>query len=640
MEESVSLAVVLFVNGSSTHHPKKGVSMIELQYTILLPIVAGIALFILPERIKAVKGIIAVLVSGTALLYSYLLFQAPDSIVSQRIFPLLGVSSEGVNDLLVFNIDILSKTIVLFICFFGLMISLYSLSYITRDSRIPNYYSYFLITVGASAGAVLSDHLFLFITFWGVLGLTLYKLIRGKDEKSSAAAKKTFILIGASDSIMIFGIGLLWVLAKTLKISEISVATTHPLEVIAFITLLIGSLTKAGAFPLHSWVPDYAETAPASSSAFLPASLDKLLGIYFLARISLNLFVLNPWLHLVLLIIGGITIISAVLMALVQHNYKRLLGFHAVSQVGYMVTGLGLGTPIGIAGGLFHMMNHALYKSGLFLTAGSVEKRTGKEDLKDVGGLSRSMPVTFITALICAMSISGVPPFNGFASKWLIYQGIIEFGKAAGPANKVWMVWLILAVFGSALTLASFIKFISGIYLGRLKKGLKDVKEVSILMWLPQIIIALLCTGMGIASARFIIPKLVTPLSGEFQYAGIWSSGTITGLVLVSVVLGFIIYLFGNLKKFRTAEGFAGGETIEEAGDYSSTEFYKTISSFKPFSYFYRKSEKGSFDIYDCTKRLVLGINSIFSRCHTGILPLYALWVILGLIVIVVILLI
>ncbi len=617
----------------------KGNIMIELQYMVLFPIAAGIILFIFPEKIKVVKGIISVIVAGIVLFYSYKLFRASSTIISMGLYPNIIGNIDVINKLLIFNIDNLSKTMALFVSFFGLMISLYSLSYITKKKRITHYYSNFLITIGASIGAVLSNHFLLFLTFWGVLAITLYKLIKGYDEASSAAAKKTFIMIGTSDSIMIFGIGILWILSNTLRMSEINVNTKDALGVIAFITLLIGSLTKAGAFPLHTWVPDYAENAPASSSAFLPASLDKLLGIYFLARICMDLFILNPWLQLVLLIIGVVTIISAVLMALMQHNYKRLLGYHAVSQVGYMVAGFGLGTPIGIAGGIFHMINNTLYKSGLFLTAGSVEKRTGKEDLEEVGGLSRAMPITFISALICAFAISGVPPFNGFASKWIIYQGIIEFGKGVGPANKVWIVWLILSVFGSALTLASFIKFISGIYLGRLRNELKGTREVSILMWLPEIIIALICLGFGIFATKYVVPNLIKPLSGEFQYEGVWTSNIITALIIVTIILGFIIYLFGNLKRIKTAEGFMGGEILEEKIDFSSVEFYKTISSFKPFSFFYRNAEKRNFDIYDKTRDVILNVNKLFSKCHAGVLPLYVLWVILGLIIIAIILL-
>jgi len=612
--------------------------METLAYIVLFPIAAGIVLFLFPERAKIAKGIITVIVSGITLYFSYRLFKASDQLISLTILPQLTNRIEGVEQLLTFNIDSLSRIVTLFISFFGVMISLYSLTYITLKKRIINYYSSFLITIGASTGAVLSDHFILFITFWGVLGLTLYKLIKSHDERSSAAAKKSFILIGASDSIMIFGIGLLWIISKTFTLSEIHVATDNALGVIAFVTLLVGAITKAGAFPMHSWVPDYAEAAPASSSALLPASLDKLLGIYFLARICMTLFVLNPWLHLTLLIIGVVTIITAVLMALIQHNYKKLLGYHAVSQVGYMVTGLGLGTPIGMAGGLFHMMNHALYKSGLFLTAGSVEKRTGKENLEDVGGLSSAMPLTFIAALVCAFSISGVPPFNGFASKWMIYQGIIEFGKGTGPANRVWVVWLILTVFGSALTLASFIKFISGIYLGKRKDELRDVREVNILMWLPMIIIALICVGFGVFANRLVVPNLIMPLVGDFQYEGVWSSGTVTGLILVSLFIGFLIHLLGKIKNVRTTSMFAGGEDVEGVTDFSAVEFYKTIGDIKLLSFFYKRAEKGLFDIYDNSKKLILGLNKFFSTCHSGELPLYAAWVFLGLIILAVIL--
>lgn len=617
--------------------------MIELQYTVLLPIATGIVLFLFPERINSIKGVLSLIVSAVVLFFSYRLFQLPSGIASPNLLPGLiaglPVDREVVTDLLQFNIDSLSKMIILFIGFFGFLFSLYSLSYIRREKKLSNYYSYFLITVGVSIATVLSDHFLLFITLWGVLGLTLYKLIKGYNEESSAAAKKTFILIGASDSIMIFGIGVLWVLAESLRISEITVPTTNSLGVIAFVALLIGSLTKAGAFPFHTWVPEYVERAPASSSALLPASLDKLLGIYLLARICMNLFVLNHWLRLTLLIIGGLSTITAVFMALIQHNYKKLLGYHAVSQVGYMITGFGLGTPIGIAGGLFHMFNNALYKSGLFLTAGSIEKRTGCEDLDKLGGLSRLMPLTFFTALIFALSISGVPPFNGFASKWILYQGIIDLGRGVGPANSVWIVWLILAVFGSALTLASFIKFISGIYLGGIKEELKETREVSILMWLPQLIIALVCIGFGIFATTYVVPNFVKPLSGDFQYEGIWASSAITGLIGASIILGFIVYLLGAPARFRRTEAFVGGETLQEKTNFSSPEFYKTVSNLGILSFFYKKAEKKVFDIYDNTKNLILGVNTALSKGHAGVLSLYTLWVILGLIIIVMVLL-
>jgi formate hydrogenlyase subunit 3/multisubunit Na+/H+ antiporter MnhD subunit len=520
----------------------------------------------------------------------------------------------------------------LFISIISFLILLFSIVYI-KEGRARNYYPYFLITVGCSAGAVLSDNLLLFIMFWGILGITLYKLIPGNNEESSASAKKTLILIGASDSIMLIGIALIWKLTGSLNISTTSLPADNVLTITAFLALLVGSFTKAGAFPFHSWVPDYAQDAPASSSALMPASLDKLLGIYFLARLTNGMFILNKWLIFFLLLIGVITIISAVMMALVQHNYKKLLGFHAVSQVGYMILGFGLGSTIGVAAGLFHMINNAIYKSGLFLSAGCIEYRTGKENIDDLGGLSKAMPVTFVASLIFAMSISGVPPFNGFASKWMIYQGIIDFGVGSDLPNKLWILWLGFAVLGSALTLASFIKFIGGVFLSRVREEYHNVREVPVLMWIPLVVLALFCVVFGVFATNFVVPKLFIPVTGEFQFTGFWNSSFVSLLVLVSIILGIIIYLITGLKKFRTEDSFIGGEKIQDQTSYPTPEFYKTISEIGFFSWMYKKAEKKWFDIYDISKNFVLWVSHQFSEVHTGILPAYVIWVFAGLII-------
>ncbi|MDP8204763.1 MAG: proton-conducting transporter membrane subunit [Candidatus Tenebribacter mawsonii] len=607
--------------------------MINLQYLIFLPIGIGIVLFLIPEFLKQVKGVVNLLISIFTLYTSILVFKMSSGIINIECFKFPSISKY-----LIFNVDSLSKLIVLFIGIFGFLFALYSLSYITKEKAITGYYSYYLITLGSAFGAVFSDNLILFIIFWGILGLTLYMLIKGFDEESSSAAKKTFILIGASDSILILGIGILWKITGSMNMSEVHIATTGTLGIIAFLSLLVGSFTKAGAMPFHSWVPDYVKKAPASSSAYLPASLDKLLGIYFLIRICRDIFQLTDWATLMLLIIGSVTIIGAVMMALVQHNYKKLLGYHAVSQVGYMITGIALGSPLGIAAGMFHMINNALYKGGLFLTAGSVEKQTGKENLDELGGLSKMMPLTFFAALIFALSISGIPPFNGFFSKWMIYQGIIDFGNGTGLANKLWIVWLTLAVLGSALTLASFIKLITGIYLGRRNEKLEKVKEVSFLMWLPQIVIAIVCIGFGIFAAKFVIPYLIEPVTGKLNYVGIWQSQSVSILILVSVVVGFLIYLYGNMKNHRVSESFIGGEKLQEETNFSSLDFYQTIKNFKFLSFCYKKAEKKWFDIYEIFKKIILWLNHVFSDAHNGFLPRYVFWYIAGLLILLIIL--
>lgn len=592
---------------------------------IILPVLLGILLFLLPSALRMIKAFIAL---GAVLFTGYLaisLFGAQELVFTVDYW----ASAEKYCS---FSLDGLSKLILLFMSLLSLLILIYSLSYKAAGST-RNYYAWFLITLGFSYGAVLANNLLLFLVCWGILGISLYMLIPGKDELSSAAAKKTLVLIGASDGIMILGLAILWRVTGTLNMDEITLPTSDLVRTIACLSLLVGSFTKAGAFPFHTWVPDYSEASPATSSAYLPASLDKLLGIYFLARITTELFVFGDWMRFLLLTIGVVTIITAVMMALVQHNYKRLLGFHAVSQVGYMILGFGLGSMIGIAAGLFHMINNAIYKGGLFLAAGAVEQQTGKEDIEDLGGLSRAMPLTFFATLVFALSISGIPPLNGFASKWMIYQGIIDFGQGSGLSNQLWMVWLGLAVLGSALTLASFIKFTGGIFLGRQLKATSKVKEVNPVMWVPMLVLALVCIGFGVFASKLVVPRLFMPLTGTFEYTGFWSSSTVSLMVLVSIVLGLLIYYLGNMKNTRTSDSFVGGEKIQEETSFSTLEFYKSLNEFKWLDRMYQKAIDRYFDLYELSRKFISWLGGFFSRAQTGILHDYVLWVAAGIVI-------
>jgi formate hydrogenlyase subunit 3/multisubunit Na+/H+ antiporter MnhD subunit len=618
--------------------------MIQALNIIIIPVIIGLLLLLFPSRLRTVKGIIA---TGVTLLTCYLavvLYGSTNQVFTLNDWVLASGSRAPVMEVYdtlvkysVFSIDHLSKLITLFIAIISLLITLYSLLY-KGHHQIRHYYAYLLITLGFSFGATLANNLILFLVCWGILGLTLYKLIRSHDEGSSQAAKKTLVIIGSSDGIMILGIAILWRITGTLNMDEISLPTGNALEVTAFLALIIGSFTKAGAFPFHTWIPDYAQHAPASSSAYLPASLDKLLGIYFLARITTGLFEMGEWMRFILLTLGVITIITAVMMALVQHNYKRLLGFHAVSQVGYMVVGFGLGSLIGIAAGLFHMINNAIYKGGLFLVAGAVEQQTGKEELDEVGGLSRSMPLTFLAAIIFALSISGIPPLSGFASKWMIYQGIIDFGQGTGLCANLWIVWLSLAVLGSALTLASFIKFTGGIFLGRRPGEGAAPGEVSPLMWIPMMVLALTCIGFGVLASNLVVPRLFEPVTGSFEFTGIWASSTVGILFLVSIALGILIYYAGNFKNFRTSESFIGGEKMQEEASFSTLEFYKSFQEFGWLSLMYKRAREKWFDLYQLGGKFIRWLGRGLSRAHTGILHDYTLWVFAGLLLLLILL--
>jgi len=344
--------------------------------------------------------------------------------------------------------------------------------------------------------------------------------------------------------------------------------------------------------------------------------------------------------------IGALTIIAAVFMAVIQHDLKKLLSYHAVSQVGYMILGIGTGNPVGIAGGLFHMINNAIYKSGLFLTSGSVEHQTGTTDLDKLGGLGKYMPLTFISCLIAALSISGIPPMNGFMSKWMIYQSVIQYGTGnSGFLSKFWWIFLVVALFGSALTLASFMKLIHGVFLGQKSEQLKPemTKEVKWTMWLPTVILAFICVVFGVFAYQlplkyFIFPSLSTvSYQQSTVFTGWWQPGLATLLIIVGLVIGFAIYVISTTK-YRKTETFIGGERLPNEVRVTGVDFYRTITDIRFFKSVFNLAEKKKFDIYDWGKKIVLWLGSVLSELHSGDLETYLSWCLAGAVILLLIL--
>jgi formate hydrogenlyase subunit 3/multisubunit Na+/H+ antiporter MnhD subunit len=541
-----------------------------------------------------------------------------------------------------FKLDNLNSFIAGFIILFSFLIILYSLKFIKR-ARFQ-YYTYIILTTICSLGVVLANNLIILLVLWGFLGLTLYLLINfGKDAETTA--KKTFIIVGGSDCLMILGIGIIYYLTGTFQMDKIKISLTpnyYLLPTISYLCLAIACFAKAGAMPLHTWIPDCAENALIPVTAFLPASLDKLLGIYLLARMSLNLFLTNQLINLILLIVGAVTVISAVMMALIQHNAKRLLGYHAVSQVGYMVLGIGTANPIGIAGAIFHMLNNAIYKSCLFLTCGNVEYKKDTTELDQLGGLAKFMPISYISFLVASLSISGVPPFNGFVSKWMIYQGLIQnYTLHITHYTKfIFLLCLIAAMFGSALTLASFLKLTHAIFLGQCTEEQTNQRtnEVSWQMFISCIILAILCIIFGVFAFQIPLKYFILPSLAPHYYLlptnflGIWLPNLATFLIFLGLILGLIIFGI-NKVSFREDDLYLGSETKAlEVSRVSGVEFYNTIKELNLLKKIYLKAEKGYFDIYEQTKKFIFKIGGFLQFLHNGVLPTYLVWCLLGMI--------
>ena len=616
---------------------------------IAIPVVAGLCAYAF-ARLRNEFSFIGVVLT---FYYAVRLFlRSRHDVVSYFLFQGTSVPAE-------LRMDALSGFTLLFVTLFSLLVVVFSFRYMKGREGTRGYYLYLLLALACANGVLLAANLVVLLFFWGALLVILYALLlvgRGDTER---VATKALVVVGLSDFLMLLGIALLLVRNGGVDIAPAApLSLQEPLPVLAFILIAAGALAKAGSMPFHTWIPSAAETAPATVMAYIPASLDKLLGIYLLTRLSTYMFNVasNMAVRNLLMAVGATTVLGAVMMALVQKRVMKLLSFHAVSQVGYMVLGIGTGVPVGIAGGLFHMLNHSIYKAGLFLSAGSVEHWAKTDEIDKLGGLARQMPVTFVSFLACALAISGVPPLNGFASKWMVYQGIIGL---ASEGNRLYPVFLIAAMLGSVLTLASFLKLLHSMFFGQRPAALARVREVSLSMWLPPAVLAVLCAVFGVFAYPIPLRGLIFPgLQLQVEMPGIWQPVLTTLFMLVALGLGAVVYLLGTARRPVSARTFVGGERIddEEESRVTGTAFYSSVKHLPILDELLRFGEAGAFDVYNWVtgaaqavaevakglvdRALQLLCRSIgqlarlggraLSYVVTGSLPLYVAWVFVG----------
>ncbi|MCK4778421.1 MAG: NADH dehydrogenase, partial [Actinomycetia bacterium] len=385
-----------------------------LLLSILVPGAAGFLTLIIPSKVKAVKEVITLLSGIFAGIAALIIFTCSCDI------PLL--YSVRFIDLNVISLDLSlealksSSIFYMISVVFFFLIMIFSLTY-EKKERSNIFYGFLKIGLAACSGIFFSGHIIFLLIFWEISTLSLFFLTTvsnsvstGDDSKKGAA--KTFAILGFTDGLFLLGLLLLFVSTGKFQINSMLYASTDWKTVTAFACIFIAAVSKAGAFPLHTWIPEAGKSTSAAIMALLPGSVDKLLGVFLLYKLTTTIVIPGEKIGIIIRIIGSVTIIAAVMMALVQSNIKKLLSYCAISQVGYIVLGIGMLNPIGMVGAIFHMLNHSIYKSLLFLTSGNVEKVAGTDDLEKIGGLARILPVTFIATVIATLSISGFPPFN------------------------------------------------------------------------------------------------------------------------------------------------------------------------------------------------------------------------------------
>jgi len=402
-------------------------------------------------------------------------------------------------------LDGLSHFLLLTVNLIAALATLYSISYMNKYTSRGKYYTLFMLMVAGMNGVVLTGDLFNLFVFLEIAAIASYALVAFGCESEELEASFKYLVMGSvASTLVLFGIALLYGLTGTLNMADIArslPANAGAARALITVLFLMGFGMKSAMVPFHAWLPDAHPSAPAPISAMLSGVLIKALGVYALVRILFNVLGMTPQLSYILMVLGTLSLLGGVLLAIGQWDLKRLLAYHSISQIGYVILGIGLATPLGIMGGLFHLFNHALFKSLLFLNAGSVEYRVGTRELKEMGGLAKKMPVTWATSLMASLSISGLPPFNGFWSKLFIILACVQTGR----------LWFALAaVIGSLLTLASFLKVQKYAFFEQLPSRLETVKEAPWIMGMVMIVLAGLCLAVGILFP-YMVAFLVNP---------------------------------------------------------------------------------------------------------------------------------
>ncbi len=523
----------------------------------------------------------------------------------------------GIGFALRLHVDGLSAVFLLLAVLVAVPAALYSISYMQHyhEYGVGRYYPHFLLFLAAMYGLLCTtDMMWFFFIFWQLMTLPGYALIRYEHRKPAniRAANRFLIMMQIACAATMVGA---WFLAAvgasatgaphlkydfgTVSANLPAMLTNQPFDTgVAFALFLVGFGIKMGMWPFGQfWLPDAHPAAPSPVSAMLSGVMIKT-GVYGVMRYFLWLiptaaqpdYPLGRWGGLIA-VLGTLTLFTGTMQALKQEHSKRLLAFHSIGQVGYILLGVGACmmllpanhpaalramAALAFFGAIFHVLNHGLFKALLFLNAGSMLTATGTQDLNKMGGLMKFMPLTALTALVASFSISGVPLFNGFASKWSIYTATIQ----GAEAGRFLPLCGLIAILTSALTLASFIKFFGVSFLSRPSALVQErvtqpgSLEVGKLMQIPQVFFALICVLLGIMPAlawRLIHRALEASQQGfgdSLAGANPLLSGWFTGLeasgggaVFAPLAVGVVLALMFLLVRFISKVGQAARRT-------------------------------------------------------------------------------
>ena len=497
------------------------------------------------------------------------------------------------------HVDALSVLFALMGTCIGGFVLLYSIGYMAHDKSATRFYATMLVFIGGFIGLVYSANLFLLYGCWELVGLCSFSLVGFwyTNQEAVNGARKVLLMTHIAGYGLLAAILIIYHRTGSVLWTDPKVAQAFTSGV--FLLMLVALVAKSVQVPLHTWIPE-AMAAPTPVSALLHAACYVKAGVYLAAR--MHSFGAWPaaW-GATLVWIGTVTMAVGVMYAMVQSDLKRMLAYSTVSQIGYMMMGLGIGTPLAITAGLLHCLNHGFFKGGLFLTAGSVQHAAGTRDMNQLGGLAPRMPRTTLSWLIGVGSMMGIPLMSGFASKWMLYAAALQAGVVV-PAMIAWAASLGTVFMG--------VKATSAVFLGPPTENTAEAHESPASMVWGMGLLAAGSLVLGVApqlAVNYLLNPILRTLAlgagvhvswlGMSSDAGSFSTTGGLLLALVSVVVGGAIYVLAYAARPVTAGGgaalagagggvFTGGEPLSSrarltAGDFSDIFLHNWKSFFR-----------------------------------------------------------
>jgi NADH-quinone oxidoreductase subunit M len=605
--------------------------MISITGILGITFVAAILSFLLHHLVPKLRNIVAIVAVAAT---GYIAWQLP--IDSYMVHFTIGSFN------IVWGNSAYSQLFAILIAVLGLFALIYSHDFMAGKERLGYYYMNFLISIGGMYGIVYSQDLVSLFFFWEIMTWSSFLLVIYccKDAQKVGLKYFVFSAIGAYSILT----ALVLIYANLDSVTFIKVfaefgSMSFGVQLSAVVLLLVGFGVKAAIMPLHVWAPGAYSKSPLAFTAVFSGALSKM-GVFGIGIVLFKFAAESGYFSYVqttLAWIGALTALLATFYAVFQTDARKLLAYSSVSQLGYIIVGLAVGTPMSITAGLFLAILHGAFKAVLFFATGAVYYRTGSTDMNEVTGLIRKMPFTFFSALLGIIAVSGVPPLGGFVAKWMLYESLI--------ANNNY--FLIIIVFAASTAAFLYLyRFIFSFWLGQEEKEFVDVKEVPWSMRAPMVILALFILVIGVFPGL-----LLEPISKAVSYLGVSGITYETSvlfnsfgnkldmnsvIIIISIVfIGATIFLsIKNRKKTRyvtTKDIHTSGEVPAENENLT----YK-LDFYKPFERALGSVLKPSIDkIYN---RIASNLEQAFDQLryiYTGNGQTYAMYVVVFLVILI-----